>query len=93
MKYADLKHEMRLGDLKYDPWGTCMQWFFTVAEVACFERDIDDSAWGFSPGMGSEPEDTWELGIVRDLNDADLERFGNFLNKYSSMLKHAGKDY
>jgi hypothetical protein len=93
MTYSDLKHEIKLGDIAYDPWGTAMAWWFAVADEIAFKRNIDTPAhWEHRPGLGCDPE-TYEGDMVADANDETLIKFGNLLSRYVAKLELAGRSY
>ena len=93
----DLKNELRLDDLKGDPWGTAMNWFFNVAEIIYWERsDLDvPNEWQFSPGVGRgcDPAEDYSAGVLWNVPTETLITFGNLLSRFTRAQEHAGNSY
>jgi hypothetical protein len=93
MTYEDLKNEIRLDDITYDPWGTAMSWHFTLCDVLCWERNADiPQHWGFKSGISADDED-FNYDFLKQFKDEDLIKFGNLLSRYTAKLELAGKSY
>ena len=93
----DLKNEIRIDDLRGDPWGTGMNWFFTVAEILYWDRDNVDipDHWGFSPGCGRgcDPAEDYNAGVLWNVPSDVLVKLGNLLERFTRAHKHAGNSY
>lgn len=92
--YEDLKTEYRLTN-DDDAWGNCMGWLFAVCgEIYMRGRDIP-AAWGYSPGMASDPRDpeSYEGQSCKLATDQALDKFGENLHRLAGFLKACGKDY
>lgn len=89
--------EIRLDDIKHDPWGTALSWWFDIADVLHAEGAVIPSGWGFSPGLGATRElefsnvaDMWVAGYV----DADDLRYaGNVLARFVRIAEVEGRSY
>lgn len=95
MDAQSAKHEFRLTN-DGDAYGTAMMWLFTASDVLHFERDDDTPMveFGYRPSpIQSEPEETSEIDIIREMPDAELVHFARLLNRYVDMLKANGRDY
>ncbi len=96
MTYADLKSHFRLA-CSGDRWGDAMGALFPVAAELYYRGDsVKPDEWRYRPGaMGGdprEPDDNW-YDVARDASTATLERFGALLNRYTDLLRAAGRDY
>lgn len=94
--YADIKHEFSLMHDPHDPWGSCMNWWFAVADSLHFTHGHDVPAhWEFRPSpIQTETEpDSCEAEFCNDADPDDLERFGNLLCRYADLLTRNGYSY
>lgn len=95
MTIKDLKIEFRITNCG-DAWGTTLSWLFAIAEELYFNRDTEvPDSWNFQPspfGITTD-DDSYELNVVRECDDALLIKFGNILSRYANFLKRANKDY
>ena len=97
LDYSTLKAEMRLCGDWGDPWGTCMHWWFEVAEEMHFSRPHlgPPDAWRFRPspfGRSGDPDDFARVTVAL-ATDAALVAFGALIDRYARLLKHLGRDY
>ena len=91
----DLEYELRIDDLNYDPWGTVMACFFALAGEL-YHRYPDCEIlqeWEYSPGLSPRDTDSHWFDIFEQVHTGDLIAFGRILNRYSNLLRIAGKDY
>ena len=94
LTYADAVQEYRLLGDSGDPWGTMMQWWFTVAEEMHSRGLPIPASWQYRQGLSPQNDPTDPVTeVVVALSDADLAKLGNVLDRYASILKKAGKDY
>ena len=94
MTITEYKHELRLLDLKYDPWGTTMAaWFDVAAEL--WTRGETPLEWDYSPGVASDPREPENhfFNMFKAENTGTLILLGNLLERYTRQLTRAGKDY
>jgi hypothetical protein len=95
MTLRSLVDEFKRDDLKGDPWGTTMGWFFRVADCLYF-RDVDiPDEWKFRPspcGSQNEPDD-FVVQVIEAEDNETLLRFGNLMHRFCDVLKKAGRDY
>ena len=90
-----IKSDMRMDDIKYDPWGVAMSVFFDVAGELYDRMGRCPHEWEYRPGaMGPYvEEDSIYFDSIRAASDDELEYLGNLLHRYTQMLKYFGKDY
>lgn len=95
--YDDLKQALRQDDLRGDPWGTAIAALFDVCDTLHFDRDATVPAeWDYRPSLfGPLPEDerSYTGEHLPEASTGDLLRFGDLLNRYCDLLRHAGRDY
>ena len=98
ISYTDLKNEIRMDDIKYDPWGTVMAWRFPLANELAYRDEIEIlSEWQYRPAGGNwcdprEKED-YQYELYEDTPTADLLKFGALLERYDQKLTLAKMDY
>lgn len=96
MTFAQMKDEYRLS-CDGDAWGNAMAWWFTIADEIHFNRDCLEcpASWRFRPSPlgASNDDDDYIVGVVRDVDDVALIRFGRLIDRYARALRHAGQDY
>lgn len=95
LTFSELKNEFNILRDSGDPWGSCMSMFFSVASEMWW-RGLDiPAAWGYSPGMTSDPRqlDDLEAQVCLEATDEALEAMGDFLHRYAELIKKAGRDY
>ena len=96
--YEELCQELRIDDVKHDPWGTAWAWQFTVASVLHFKRETPcPTHWEYKPspmGFDIDPLDnlTGYYAIGHATTDA-LLAFGELLHRFVRACEHAGKSY
>jgi len=92
---SDLTQELRLGDLKGDPWGTSLAALFDVAAELWWRGVSIPGHWDYSPGAGSDPRepDSYFAVLAADTSDVVLIKFGNLLERYTALCRRYGKDY
>lgn len=86
-----------------DPWGSAMEWFFAVAETLYHNGVELPAEWKFRDSPvhtdADYAVDDYATSIVTDLLDLqevtthDLLTFGHVLDRYTNVLKEAGRDY
>lgn len=90
----ELKNEIRLGDLKGDPWGTSMTWWFAIADELHFNRfEPIPEHWHHKPGIGPDDDNDYYASVFENHTVEDLTKFGNLLCHYTAALDRAGKSY
>lgn len=94
---SEFKHELRMHDIKYDPWGTAMSFWFQLCDYLHFLRrtDVPDE-WQYRPsplGCDIDENDMEQYLNWEEYTTAQLIDMGNFLCRYTNFLKRAGKDY
>ncbi len=96
MSFAALKAELRLDDIKYDPWGTAMSWHFALCDWLHFRTSEDvPCEWQYSPGAASDIDENDEYkheAFVAEEVETLLD-FGHLLDRYTDKLRLAGRDY
>jgi len=78
-----------------DSWGDCMGALFDVAAEMWWRGVEIPAEWRYRPGMAGdprEPESAW-YDACGAMQDDELAAFGAVLERYSRMLKHAGREY
>jgi hypothetical protein len=95
MTIKQFKAEMRLDDIKHDPWGTCMQaWFECAGRMNKRGLDIPYE-WQYRPGLGgdgTDPDSYWYSLFAR-CGNKQLATIGAFLYRYDRYLRFKGKNY
>lgn len=83
-----------------DSWGTCMLHWFGVANVLYAYTGGVPSDWEYRPGlMTMDALTEWPdseyaaLYTGRQLTVVQLMYIGDVMMRWSSMLRHAGRDY
>ncbi len=96
--YAALMAEIRMDDIKYDPWGTAIGWLFGIAQTV-FLR-FDDILPGFRPVPlaqtdpdGPEEEFLFHALDSGQLTEADLRRAFANLTRFDEWCRIAGRNY
>lgn len=85
------REEFKLSsDWKHDPWGECLNHWFDVAEVLYTRGVTIPQHWEYHPGAG---EDIVNNEQYLTMNDDELIAWGNVLERYTRLLRAAGKDY
>ena len=79
-----------------DSWGDCMGFWFAVSEELFWHRNVDPPAnWRYRPGAATRGPD-YDNPALMFLEDASVDgliRFGDVLDRYSRMLRAAGRNY
>lgn len=80
-----------------DAWGSCMKWWFTIADEIYFNRDnlsVPDD-WQFRPSpLGpSNEEGDYEADECKAASDEDLMAMGGLMHRLAGILKAKGLDY
>ena len=91
---SEFKHELRMEDVKGDPWGVSLCAFFDLCVVAHGRIDVPEE-WGYSVGWGGnhlDPE-SWFQQLFSECTDEQLLTIGNYLHRLTSLLEAAGKSY
>jgi len=91
---------VRAEGYQYDPWGACMLNLLGIAEVLDAYADVP-AEWEYSRGAGTPDLEEHPAVLWRDAYDSEdeyltieqLRYAGSVLNRWSDMLRHAGKDY
>jgi len=95
MTLKQFKQDLRLLDIKHDPWGTCMEAFFECA-ARLYERSaLIPAEWNYKPGATNTPTDPecyWHDLFIKCSN-SQLLTIGNYLHRLTSILDKAGKSY
>jgi hypothetical protein len=90
-----LKYELRMGDINYDPWGTAMAALFDVAAELWWRGEDVPAHWEYSPGMVDDPRDRdscfYELATETDTET--LTQFGNLLERFVRNHDRVGNSY
>lgn len=88
------KSELRMNDVKGDPWGVCVSAWFQCAAVL-YERDYVPSEWGYSVGCAGNviDEDDYFTEMFQECTLPQLHAIGAYLNRSVSLLEKAGKAY
>lgn len=95
MNIKEFKSELRLMDLKYDPWGTSMDAFFQVADQLHQRYGSTPDVWQYRPSpivTELDQESYWYELLIR-CNMHQLVAIGNFLHRYTDLLKYNNQDY
>jgi len=92
--YHELLAEYRLIGDDGDGYGTCMKWFFAVANELDRRNLICPDHWQYRPSpFGPEKPEDYEQEICSQATEKALIAFGNMLERYYRLLKAAGMDY
>lgn len=90
----DFIQELKMNDVKGDAWAVAMGAFFDCA-AHLYEKGDCPRQWGFKLGWaGNHLEE--DAGFYESFLNADAElllEVGNFLNRYTALLKRHGKSY
>lgn len=96
---SDFKNELRLhiGSRKrkdkIDPWGYAMGAWFTLCAVMDYKGyDIPNSWQYVGRGVKPDKEDTFYYYFKRS-DERHMLEVGNFLDRYTAMLKRNDRDY
>lgn len=91
---------VREDDFKYDPYGSAMSVWFSVADLLVeWGPPYPPKDWEFRQAMSGSNTESYvyqELSPMLkrgELTADDLLEAGNILNRYVGLLKHAGRDY
>ncbi len=97
MSYSNLISDVKLAHDSGDAWGSAMGAFFDLtAELWTRDDAIVPDEWRYSPGAaGGDPRDpdSYFFEVFKSADTADLERLGAVLDRYTGMLRSAGRDY
>ena len=84
----------------YDPWGSTMEWLFTVCHVIHHQFGLEfiPKSWEYRPGFLDTELNREEFHLIEtysflDYSVTDLIELGEMLNKASEELKAQEKDY
>lgn len=91
---SEFKHELRMEDVKGDPWGVSLCAFFDLCAVAYERMDVPEE-WGYSVGWGGNnlDDESWFQKLFSECTDEQLLTIGNYLFRLTSFLETAGKSY
>lgn len=98
MDYQEIRQSFLYGFDPGDSWACVMGAWFDVADEIERQGGGHPDAWRYRPGACGPPElnedeATW---FALEIAGADLDAlaaFGNVLERWSRMLRHAGRDY
>jgi hypothetical protein len=78
-----------------DKWGESMGSWFDVANVLLSRGIKAPGHWQFKPSpLGFDlDDDSYWVPIFKEYSDDDLITIGNFLERYTKMLRYNGLDY
>ena len=87
-----------------DAWGDAMGAWFSIAAVLTIETEDVPATWQYRPGASVFREEDlradddmagYLLNEYREgvFSADDLRHAGNVLNRYTTMLRNAGRDY
>lgn len=98
--YKALREMFTDDDYVADPWGTGMEWFFSVTHVLYHDSAEEIPVrWGYRhPDFchSYDSDETFSLEQVKELyrdgtvTDDDLLNFGSFLSTYTGLVKSLG---
>lgn len=84
----------------HDPWGSCMEWFFTIAHLIHhkYGPEFVPSKWKYQCSIMETSLDTEEYHLIpthrlEKYPMKELRSFGNYLEKLAEKLKAEHKDY
>jgi len=88
------KQELRMNDVKGDPWGVCMSAWFQCAAVL-YERDYVPSEWGYSVGAAGNcvDEEDYFTEMFQECTIEQLHAIGEYLNRIVNILEKKGLNY
>lgn len=89
-----LKNELRMQDIKSDPWAIAMGAFFQVA-AHTYELGDCPAEWGFKVGIAGnhiDPEDSMTDFLAPRDYDTLIE-YGDYLHRLTRVLDKAGMSY
>ena len=95
MTKTELLKEFKLTtDWRRDPYGSALSTLFDVAAELWWRGECPPE-WEYSPGAAVDPRehDSEWAEISRHNASEPLIEFGSILNRYTSMLRLAGRDY
>lgn len=95
MNLTQFKNELRLTDVKYDPWGVVMgAWFECAGRMN--RRGINiPPEWNYRPGAGGDgtDKDSYWYSLFARCGNKQLLAIGTYLHRLSNILEKAGKSY
>ena len=98
MTYDDLKSEIRIDDIKHDPWGTAISWHFVLCDQLAYRDEIAPlHKWQYRPGGGNwtdpRQDDDYQHELFDQCSTSDLVKFGELLSRYTRLCDHLGQSY
>lgn len=95
MTLKQFKAELRLLDIKYDPWGTSMEAFFECAGRMNRRKLPIPAEWQYKPGLGTDGTDkeSYWHSLFGRCGNKQLATIGNYLHRLTSALQKAGRSY
>jgi len=95
MNLQQFKNELRLTDIKYDPWGCSMEAFFECAGRMNKRGLHIPPEWNYKPGIGQDgtDKDSYWYSMFARCGNKQLLAIGNYLYHLTSILEKAGKSY
>lgn len=95
MNYRQLRSDLLSVADTSDRWGAAMLVFFEVADELTRRGTICPDAWNYKAGAFGPPvaPRSFEYRIVCEASDADLQRLGASLNRWTDRLERAGESY
>jgi hypothetical protein len=78
-----------------DKWGEAMGTWFDVANVLLSRGIQAPKHWQFKPSpLGADlDQDSYWIPVLESYTSQDLTTIGNFLERYTRLLRHNGLDY
>lgn len=88
------KQELRMTDVKGDPWGVCMSAFFTCCAVL-YERGDVPNEWQYRPGAAGNmiDEDDYFAEMFQECTIDQLQTIGAYLHRITGILRTTGHAY
>jgi hypothetical protein len=95
MNIKQFKHELRLNDIKGDPWGASMEAFFECAGRMNKRGVQIPVSWQYKPGLGGDgtDKDSYYYSLFAHCGNSQLLAIGLFLERYTNYLRKKGRDY
>lgn len=89
-----LKYELRLNDVKGDPWGVSVSCFFELCTVLYEKGDVP-SEWEYRPGAGGNyiDNDGYFAPLFMECTVECLLELGNYLFRLTRAVENAGLSY
>lgn len=98
--HRDILAMVREDDIRHDPWGTALAWWFAIADLMVeWAPPYPPADWQFRQAMGGADTEAWgyrELSPMLERGEItthDLLRAGNILARYTRVCELAGVSY